>query len=111
MCVHIYSPKREQFGKIVRLIPTWQWVRKQLHEPILAVLAILSTTGKVRWPPLSQLSLEALTSSLRLTCQQLGFAEIALYVAPQVWELVHAVTRVVLILEHCKIRSHKTKLE
>ena len=94
------------FQTLSLIIPTWQWDGKQLHQPILAVLAIFFTTGKVIRTPLSQLHLEAVATSLHLTRQQLGFAEVASDVAPQVRQLVYAVAGVRLtrwiVLENCK---------
>ena len=93
------------------IIPTWKWHSKELHESILAIVAILFTTSKVVRPPLIQRNLKPSTFSLGLTCQYLGFAEVTGYVAPQVRQQVHAVAGVGparwIILEHCSVHEDK----
>lgn len=87
-----------------------KWHGKELHEPVLAIVAIFITTGKVVRPPLVQLNLEPLAAALVWTGQHLGLAEVALDVAPQVGQQVDTVAAVVLawriILEHCSILTN-----
>ena len=85
-------------------LPAWQRHHKELHETILAISVF--ARSEIQRPEHFQLVLESSASSLRRPRQQLCTAEVAVYVAPEIWQQVDVVGRGFIarcsILEHCK---------